>query len=122
MATGKKFDGGKSPVTQAALHYFPQALLAVGKVSEYGAKKYDVHYSEKNWELVPQAFNRYSDGLGRHLLLESLGPWDDESKLLHAAHAAWNALARLELLLRDGVHLEHPADATPPDDDDGIPF
>lgn len=123
MSEGRKFDGGKSPVVQGCLHYFPQALLAVGKVSEYGANKYSVPYSDKNWGRLNNAFNRYTDGLGRHLLLEGLDQWDEESKLLHAAHAAWNALARLELLLQDGASLEAPPSVVPPAvEDDGIPF
>jgi hypothetical protein len=32
---------------------------------------------------------------------------DNESDILHAAHAAWNALARLELMLRE--HAESDA-------------
>ena len=41
----------------------------------------------------------YTDALYRHLLAES--PDDPDTGLLHAAHAAWNALARLELLLKE---------------------
>ncbi len=121
MSEGKKFDAGKSPVVQGCLHYFPAALLAVGKVSEYGANKYDVSYSDKNWGRLHDAFNRYTDGLGRHLLLEGQDLWDDESNLLHAAHAAWNALARLELLLQDGTELVAPVPSVVVEDD-GIPF
>lgn len=34
MTQGKKFDAGKSPVTQSVLHYFPQALLTDGGRSD----------------------------------------------------------------------------------------
>jgi len=38
----------------------------------------------------------------RHLLKEHIGEQrDKDTQLLHAAHAAWNALARLELMLRE---------------------
>lgn len=38
----------------------------------------------------------------RHLFLEASGEEvDQESKLMHSAHVAWNALARLDLLLRE---------------------
>lgn len=114
MSQGKRFDAGKSPVAQGCLHYFPKALLAVGSVSEYGAKKYDVPYDDKNWAQLPNAYNRYTDGLGRHLLLQGVEQWDEGSRLLHAAHAAWNALARLELLLADGVKLQAPPQAEIP--------
>lgn len=136
--SGKKFDSGKSPVVQGGLHYFPRAIMAVAAVSDYGANKYDVPFSEKNWELVSDGFNRYTDGLGRHLCLEGLEQYDTGtydptgakgSELLHAAHVAWNALARLEKLLADGVPLRMPAPliigaATlrNVEEDDGVPF
>ena len=51
---------------------------------------------------VPDGVNRYTDALARHLLAEAIGEKvDPESGLYHAAHAAWNALARLDLMLRD---------------------
>lgn len=40
----------------------------------------------------------------RHLLAEAQGEaMDSDTGLRHAAHAAWNALARLDLMLRDGA-------------------
>lgn len=95
---GTKGDAGKSPVMQGVLFYFPRALLAVGQVSEYGATK----YTWNGWESVPKGTVRYGDALVRHILLERMeGQRDKDTNLLHAAHAAWNALARLELLLRE---------------------
>jgi hypothetical protein len=93
-----KYDGGKSPIFRGAVGYFPRALGEVAAVSAFGATK----YAWKGWEGVPQGFERYSDALVRHLASEGKGELEDrDSGLLHAAHAAWNALARLELLLRD---------------------
>lgn len=94
---GTKLDAGKAPVVRGALHYFPLALEAVAKVSAYGARK----YAWNDWEAVPDGVTRYSDALGRHLLAEALWERDWETGLLHAAHVAWNALARLELMLRE---------------------
>jgi hypothetical protein len=37
----------------------------------------------------------------RHLLAENDTMHDEATELLHAAHVAWNALARLEILLRE---------------------
>ena len=46
-------------------------------------------------------FYAYAGRAMRHLLAEShTERYDDESGMLHAAHVAWNALARLEILLR----------------------
>lgn len=95
---GSKLDAGKSPIFRGALAYFPRALTSVAAVSAFGASK----YAWKGWESVPDGYNRYSDALVRHLAYEGKGEaLDSDSGLLHAEHAAWNALARLELLLKD---------------------
>lgn len=102
---GAKNDAGKAPVVQGVLQYFPRALMAVSQVSLVGAKK----YAWKGWEKVPDGINRYSDALGRHLLAESIdGPIDEDTQLLHASQVAWNALARLELILRESDDCEMP--------------
>lgn len=94
---GAKMDAGKSPVLQGALQYFPRAIKAVSDVSHVGAKK----YAWKGWEAVPDGINRYGDAMGRHILAETIeGPIDHETQQLHASQTAWNALARLELILR----------------------
>lgn len=109
VSLGKKNDKDLPPLVQGCLAYFPKALLAVADVSKFGATKYNVPYSDKNWEKVPDGYNRYTDALGRHLVKEHVeGIYDTESKLLHAAHAAWDSLARLELLLRTDVPQKGP--------------
>ncbi len=97
---GIKYDGGKSKVFQGALDYFPRALEAVADISAFGASK----YAWKGWESVDDGWNRYSNAMVRHITKESYeGSRDADSGLLHAAHCAWNALARLEMLLKSGV-------------------
>lgn len=97
-APGSKLDAGKIPLMRGVLHYFPRALAAVAQVSLKGAEK----YSWKGWETVPDGINRYGDALTRHILYEETeGLLDHDSGFHHAAHAAWNALARLELILRE---------------------
>lgn len=101
---GIKYDGGKSPVFRGALSYFPRALSAVADVSAFGAKK----YAWKGWEKVDDGYDRYSDALARHLAAEGKGEcYDPDSKLSHAAHAAWNSLARLELLIKAEEYAVH---------------
>jgi hypothetical protein len=93
-----KYDGGKPCVFRGVIQYFPRAVNAVAEISTFGAKK----YAWNGWEGVEDGFNRYSDAMARHLLAEGRGEdFDPDSKLLHAAHAAWGALARLELMLRE---------------------
>lgn len=93
---GIKFDSDKNRLG-LVLHGFSRALQMVGQVGTFGAKK----YAPNNWQFVEDAESRYTDALYRHLLAEASGELQDqESELLHAAHSAWNALARLELQLR----------------------
>lgn len=102
-----KYDGGKSPIYRGALSYFPRAISAVAEVSAFGASK----YAWKGWESVPDGFERYSDAMVRHLAYEGQGEvLDPDSGLLHAAHAAWNSLARLELLLKEEENAIYKAD------------
>jgi hypothetical protein len=77
------------------LYGFADALIEVGKVATFGAKK----YTRDGWKSVPDGIRRYTDAGMRHQLAEAKEPFDKESGLLHASHAAWNALARLQLLL-----------------------
>ena len=95
---GAKLDAGKVAVTRGCLHYFPRALRACAELSQIGAKK----YSWKGWESVPDGINRYSDALGRHeLAIEGdFTRRDLDTGVLEATAVAWNALARLELILR----------------------
>ena len=94
---GIKHDQGK-PRTSLVVHGFARALLEVSAVATFGADK----YSANGWVSVPNGMERYTDAMYRHLLAEATGQQcDTESGLAHAAHAAWCALARLELMLRD---------------------
>ena len=73
-------------------------MESVAALSTFGASK----YAWKGWESVPDGYNRYSDALVRHLIKEGKGEvLDDDSGLSHATAVAWNALARLELMLRE---------------------
>lgn len=95
---GIKYDGGKAPVFRGAVSYFPRAIEAVAAVSAFGASK----YAWKGWERVDDGYNRYSDALVRHLAYEGKNEvLDPDSGLLHRAHTSWNALASLELLIRE---------------------
>ncbi|MDZ4378781.1 MAG: dATP/dGTP diphosphohydrolase domain-containing protein [Xanthomonadaceae bacterium] len=93
---GAKLDAGKARLG-LVLCGFARALQAVGEVGTYGASKYTDH----GWVKVPDGEQRYTDALLRHLMREAIGEdRDPETGLLHAAHTAWNALARLDLALR----------------------
>ncbi len=116
-----KYDSAEAPMYRGALWYFPKALNAVAQVSAAGAKKYDWN---KGWLAGDDAFARYSDALVRHLGKEAYEKLDSGPKgtgLLHAAHVAWNALARLEVMLyAEGLEplapSKEPTDAKAPPD------
>jgi hypothetical protein len=95
---GAKLDQGKNRLG-LVLFGFSRALQEVGKVGTYGAGK----YTDNGWIEVPDGERRYTDAMLRHLFKEGSGETiDTDTGLLHAAHAAWGALARLELILRKG--------------------
>ena len=96
---GAKLDDNKISITRGCLHYFPRALRAVAELSTIGAKK----YSWKGWASVPDGINRYGDALGRHELCieDDFSRRDPDTGVLEATAVAWNALARLELILRE---------------------
>jgi Domain of unknown function (DUF5664) len=88
---------------------FPEALLAVAHVATLGAKK----YSESGWKDVPFARKRYLDAMMRHQLEIEMGnEIDQETKELHSAHVAWNALALAQI---DAERTELDATAEPAD-------
>jgi hypothetical protein len=99
---GAKLDAGKVDVLRGAVQYFPNALLAIARVSELGAAK----YSWKGWATVPNGIRRYGAAMLRHVLADDPfavddGPGGLGAEVLHASQAAWNALARLELILAE---------------------
>jgi hypothetical protein len=92
---GAKLDSGKPDCS--LLGYFGLALLAVAEVGTHGAKK----YTRGGWQYVDDGINRYTAAMERHFLKENYEKMDDDLPVMHAAQVAWNALARLELILRE---------------------
>lgn len=115
---GAKLDAGKAPVWQGAIAYFPRAFVKLAELSAYGANK----YAWKGWEKVSDGVNRYSNALARHAVKETIeGAWDKEIEndpkfpacVLHATQVAWNAMARLELILREQEKPKKQGNMTP---------
>ena len=96
---GAKLDGNKISVCRGALHYFPRAIRAIAELSTIGAKK----YSWKGWQDVPNGIYRYGDAMARHELCieDDFSRRDEDTGALEATAVAWNAVARLELILRE---------------------
>tara|TARA_R110000868_G_scaffold65453_1_gene195784 strand:+ start:453 stop:800 length:348 start_codon:yes stop_codon:yes gene_type:complete len=98
---GAKLDTGK---TRPGLMIagFALALSRVSEVATFGANK----YTDNGWVSVPKGEQRYTDAMYRHLLADANHKFDQESGIEHLAHAAWNALAVLELQLRKELSQE----------------
>jgi len=93
---GVKLDDGK-PRLGLVFMSMARALQEVGEVATFGANE----YSDDGWLDVQDRERRYTHAMFRHLMEEAVGnERDAKSKLRHAAHTAWNALARLDLMIR----------------------
>jgi hypothetical protein len=93
---GSKTDAGKPDCS--LLLMFGKALRAVAEVGTYGARK----YTRGGWQGVDNGINRYTAALLRHMCYENYETFDQDLPVRHAAQVAWNALARLELMIREG--------------------
>ena len=93
---GTKFDNGKLRLAEMIID-FKEPLQGLCKVWEFGAKK----YGKSNWKEVENGKDRYTNALLRHLVAEEDKLTDDETELLHSAHIAFNALARMYFILKE---------------------
>ncbi len=113
-APGAKLDAGKPEL--ALLQDFAGALREVGKVATFGARK----YSRGGWRHVDDGIHRYTSAMWRHWLDEADSPIDADSQCYHAAQVAWNALARLQLMLQN-VSSSHARPESQPGSPDAAP-
>ena len=90
-----KYDAEKPDLS--LLQLFSESLNAIGKLAEFGARK----YSRGGFLKVPDGYRRYTAALIRHWLKEPTEIKDPETGLEHDIAVAWNAMARLELRLRE---------------------
>ena len=96
---GMKYDEGK-PNLSLVFGGFNKALLDVGYIGTFGARK----YTPNGWKDVENLYERYSSALLRHMFA-AMSPrvkdiYDNETGILHLAHVAWNALALTEHMLK----------------------
>jgi len=76
----------------------PSSLKEIARVLEFGAKK----YAPNSWATVPNALERYTDAIYRHLEAWRSGETHDpESGLHHLSHAACNAVFITHLALKE---------------------
>ena len=101
MNENTKAKYSKTPVFDGTFARFPRALMAIAKVSVYGAKKHDNSPGDLSYLDVPEAETVYLNAEARHLLAGVVeGPINAaDGDMLHKAQKAWNALADLEVFL-----------------------
>jgi len=90
---GAKLDAGKIRVS--LLKRFGLALMAVADLATIGADK----YSDHGWAEVKDGTVRYDDALAGHWLREMFEASDPDMGVRHELSVAWNALARLQLMI-----------------------
>ncbi len=79
------------PIFTGCIDYFPDALLAVARVSKAGN---DQHNPGQPLRWSREKSNDHADAAGRHLLQRGTLDTDGER---HTAKAAWRVLAMLQL-------------------------
>lgn len=84
------------PLVSGLIDYFPDALIYVARVSQFGNDKHNpgeplYHNREKSTD--------EADSIGRHLMERGLD--DEESGLPASAHMAWRALSLLQKELEE---------------------
>lgn len=94
------FDGG-----------FPNAVMAVAEVMTWAAEHKG--YKPHDWKNLPNPETEFSAAGSRHRVKHHIqraentpiaGCVDEESKLLHKAHEAFNVLAQLELMITGRIN------------------
>ena len=85
----------RTPVYSGVLAYFPDALKAVAQVSYQGNQQHNPG-QPLHWARSKSSDHR--DCLIRHTMDDAVSPYDTDG-MLHAAKAAWRALAHLQLVI-----------------------
>lgn len=85
---------------------FPNAITEVAKVMTWAAE--NKGYKPHDWKALPNAETEFSAAASRHRVkgfiqkaegVAAIDRTDEESKIVHLAHTAFNILAELELVL-----------------------
>lgn len=93
----------KAPIAGGVLQLFPRAMYHLALTSKAGADKYGTTVSTIKFLDTPGAYELHTDAMIRHVVDEKLeGPVSHkDGGLLHPVMVAWNALARLEVFLKN---------------------
>ncbi len=108
-ATKEKYS--KPPAARGVVTRFPRAILELAKLSQYGTTKHEVSIDDVSYRDIPDGEGVLLDAQVRHICQEAITGEvnEDDGGHLHATQDAWNALARLEIILiRRGQTKEPP--------------
>lgn len=105
LSAATKAKYSKSPVYQGFIARFPRAMLEIARVSVFGTTKHDVPLNDMSYMDLPNAGTVYNDAEARHLvglaIDGNVNADPADGGMLHLAQKAWDALAALEIFLRD---------------------
>lgn len=81
-----------------------ETIEQVVRVYTFGAEK----YAPDSWQNLDDGYRRYKAALMRHIVAHEKGEMvDDESGILHLAHAAWNAIAMLHIVMNEKTEISN---------------
>lgn len=99
---GEKYDDGKLPYYTVLFKQFPNALKEVIKCSQAGHNKYKNDIDYQNFSRIDNYETRYKDAMLRHMCEEGIvEDMLEYGEMTHEGAVVWNALADLELKLRN---------------------
>lgn len=96
---GQKFNQHKLPIDIVISRQFPNALKAISCATEFGHSKYPEDVDYLNFSRVENGVQKYADACQRHNMEKY--SVDSDSGLPHIFHKAWNAMAELEMYLKE---------------------
>ena len=115
-ATKEKYS--KPPAARGVVTRFPRAILELAKLSQYGTTKHEVSIDDVSYRDIPDGEGVLLDAQVRHICQEAITGEvnEDDGDHLHATQEAWNALARLEIILIRRGQTKEPSKEEGPSD------
>lgn len=102
MSDALEMKQAKAKVWQGCMNYFPDALMEVARVSEFGAIKHDNPLEERGFMHERYTIPELNDAITRHMLGLAKGEINlEDAGVYNRAQIAWGALASLQKILEE---------------------